>query len=122
MKTKARIDSIRKREKIEEKYSWDRVSDSEEERHSHRIRAIIAAIAISAIFILFVVKLYELQVTNHEYYLVKAENNRIKIRPIQAPRGLIYDRNGKIIAENFNTFDLIVKKERVKDRKVFMKN
>ena len=119
MKTKARIDSIRKREKIEEKYSWDRVSDSEEERHSHRIRAIIAAIAISAIFILFVVKLYELQVTNHEYYLVKAENNRIKIRPIQAPRGLIYDRNGKIIAENFNTFDLIVKKERVKDRKVF---
>ena len=67
MKTKARIDSIRKRQKIEEKYSWDRVSDSEEERESHKIRAIIAAISITAIFILFVFKLYELQVTNHEY-------------------------------------------------------
>ncbi len=122
MKTKARIDSIRKRQKIEEKYSWDRVSDSEEERHSHKIRAIIAAISITAVFVLFVFKLYELQVTNHEYYLVKAENNRIKIRPIQAPRGLIYDRNGKEIAKNFNTFDLIAKKERVKNKKVFFDN
>ena len=77
MKTKARIDSIRKRQKIEEKYSWDRMSDTEEERHSHKIRAIIAAVFISAIFIIFIIRLFELQVTNHEYYLLQAENNRI---------------------------------------------
>ena len=122
MKTKARIDSIRKRQKIEEKYSWDRMSDTEEERHSHKIRAIIAAVFISAIFIIFIIRLFELQVTNHEYYLLQAENNRIKIRPIQAPRGLILDRNGKIMAENYNTFDLIAKKERVKDKKIFFTN
>ena len=122
MKTKARIDSIRKRQKIEEKYSWDRMSDSEGERHSHKIRAIVAAVFISVIFIIFIIRLFELQVTNHEYYLLQAENNRIKIRPIQAPRGVIFDRNGKIMAENYNTFDLIVKKERVQDKKIFFTN
>ena len=54
MKTKARIDSIRKRQKIEEKYSWDRMSDSEGERHSHKVRAIIAAEFISVIIIIFI--------------------------------------------------------------------
>ena len=121
MKTKARIDSIRKRQKIEEKYSWDRMSDSEEERRSHKTRSIIAAVIVSIVFVIYVIKLYEVQVTEHEYFLVKAENNRIKIRPIQAPRGLILDRSGKRIAENYNTFDLIVKKERVQNKKVFLK-
>jgi len=121
MKTKARIDSIRKKRKVEEKYSWERVSDSEDERHSHKVRALIAAAAVIFIFSAYITKLYDLQVSQHEYYLVKAENNRIKIRPVQALRGLILDRNGKRIAENFNTFDLIVKKERIKDDKVFVK-
>ena len=121
MKTKARIDSIRKRRKVEEKYSWDRMSDSDSERHSHKIRAIIAATAVIIVFFIYITKLYDLQVSQHEFYLVKAENNRIKIRPIQALRGLILDRNGERIAENYNTFDLVVKKERIEDKRVFVK-
>ena len=121
MKTKARIDSIRKRQKVEEKYNWDRMSDSDSERQSHKIRVLIAAAAVVLLFFTYVVKLYDLQVANHDFYLVKAEKNRIKVRPIQAPRGLILDRNGKRIAENYNTFDLIVKKERVTNKRDFFK-
>ena len=42
MKTKARKDSIRKRNNFEEKYSRDPMSNAESERRSHRIRALIA--------------------------------------------------------------------------------
>ncbi len=115
MKTKARSDSIRKRRNIEEKYSWDRISDSDSERKSHKSRAIVAAGIVLLFFITYIFKLYEVQVSDHEYYSVKSDSNRIRIRPIQATRGIIYDRAGKILAENINTFDLIIKKERISD-------
>ena len=115
MKTKARSDSIRKRRNIEEKYSWDRISDSDSERKSHKSRAIVAAGIVLLFFITYIFKLYEVQVSDHEYYSVKSDSNRIRIRPVQATRGIIYDRAGKILAENINTFDLIIKKERISD-------
>ena len=107
MKTKARSDSIRKRRNIEEKYSWDRLSNSDDERRSHRIRAIIATAIVIFFFSTYMVKLYRVQVSNHEYYSVKSDSNRIRIRPIQATRGVIYDRHGEVLAENINTFNLV---------------
>ena len=115
MKTKARKDNIRKRNKIEEKYSWDRMNDAEEERRSHGIRAIIASLIVLAIFTLYVLKLYEVQISEYEYYATKSDSNRIRIRPIQALRGNIFDRNGEILAKNISTFDLIIKRENVQE-------
>ena len=121
MKTKARKDSIRKRKNIEEKYSWDRLSDSDHERKSHKARALIATVIVISLFLLYMVKLYRVQVSDHEYYSVKSDSNRIRIRPIQATRGIIYDRKGSILADNISTFNLIVKKELIKDKKDFLK-
>ena len=120
MKTKARSDSIRKRRNIEEKYSWDRLSNSDDERRSHRIRAIIATAIVIFFFSTYMVKLYRVQVSNHEYYSVKSDSNRIRIRPIQATRGVIYDRHGEVLAENINTFNLVVKKERIINKALFI--
>jgi penicillin-binding protein 2 len=120
MKTKSRRDSIRKRRNIEEKYSWDRLSNSDGERRSHRARALIATIIVISLFSLYMVKLYRVQVSNHEYYSVKSDSNRIKIRPVQATRGIIYDRKGNILADNISTFNLIVKKELISDKKDFL--
>ena len=120
MKTKSRRDSIRKRKNIEEKYSWDRLSDSDDERKSHKIRALIATIIVVSLFSLYMTKLYQVQVSNHEYYSVKSDSNRIKIRPVQATRGIIYDRKGSILADNISTFNLVVKKELIGDKKDFL--
>ena len=120
MKTKSRRDSIRKRKNIEEKYSWDRLSDSDDERKSHKIRALIATVIVVSLFSLYMAKLYKVQVSNHEYYSVKSDSNRIKIRPVQATRGIIYDRKGSILADNISTFNLVVKKELIGDKKDFL--
>ena len=41
-----------------------------------------------------------LQVWQHQDYAIKAENNRIALLPMQAPRGLILDRYGEVLARN----------------------
>ena len=119
-KTKARSEHIRKRAKIEEKYSWDRMSDADDERQSHSTRAVIASIVVLTIFTLYLFKLYEVQVSSHEYYATKSDSNRIRIRPIPAQRGNIFDRHGKILAKNITTFDLIVKKEKINNYEEFL--
>ena len=120
MKTKSRRDSIRKRKIIEEKYSWDRLSDAGDERKSHKVRALIATVVVISLFLVYMVKLYKVQVSSHEYYSVKSDSNRIKIRPVQATRGIIYDRKGNILADNISTFNLVVKKELISDKKDFL--
>ena len=120
MKTKAREDNIRKRNKIEEKYSWDRMNDADEERRSHAKRAIIATIIVLAIFTTYLYKLYQVQISEYEYYAIKSESNRVRIRPVQSLRGNIYDRNGQILAKNVSTFDLIIKKEKIRNDDIFL--
>jgi len=52
------------------------------------------------IFILLGTRLAYLQVIRHETYWMQAEENRLRILPITAPRGEIYDRNGRKIVTN----------------------
>ena len=69
MKTKARKDSIRKRDNFEEKYSRDPMSNAENERRSHRSRALIATGIVLIFFTAYISELYEVQVAEHSYYL-----------------------------------------------------
>ncbi|MBI4837269.1 MAG: penicillin-binding protein 2 [Candidatus Portnoybacteria bacterium] len=48
-----------------------------------------------------------LQIVNGSSYLAQAEKNRIRIAPIFAPRGIIYDKDGKQLVYNVSSFDLV---------------
>jgi penicillin-binding protein 2 len=56
-----------------------------------------------------------LQVHGHREFLLRSEANRIKPRPIVPARGLIYDRNGRLLADNVPAYRLEVVPEQVKD-------
>ncbi|HEY5997103.1 MAG TPA: penicillin-binding transpeptidase domain-containing protein, partial [Candidatus Deferrimicrobiaceae bacterium] len=60
-----------------------------------------------AVFVLLLSRIYWLQIAQYEKYKTLSENNRLRIRTIRAPRGLILDRNGKPIAETQASYDLI---------------
>lgn len=64
---------------------------------------------------LIMVNLYHLQVTQYEDYQTRSNGNRIKVLPIAPNRGLIYDRNGVILAENRPVFSLEIIPEEVDD-------
>src|SRR3712207_9394884 len=62
------------------------------------------------------VRLYILQVVNGDYYAERAENQRIRLLRIPAPRGAIFDRNGKLLVDSRSTFNVILSREDVKGR------
>ncbi|CUS40203.1 Penicillin-binding protein 2 (PBP-2) [hydrothermal vent metagenome] len=56
-----------------------------------------------------------LQIELHEKYKNLSENNRVQLRPLAPNRGLIYDRNGVLLAENIPSYSLTIVAERVRD-------
>lgn len=69
-------------------------------------RITVAAILIGALTLLLLLRLTYLQVVSHRYYATLSQANRINPIPILPPRGLILDRNGVVLAQNFPVFTL----------------
>jgi penicillin-binding protein 2 len=60
-------------------------------------------------------KLAYLQVLNHRHFTTLSENNRVKLQPLAPTRGLIFDRNGVLLAENLISHRLEITPELVQD-------
>ncbi|WEN15128.1 penicillin-binding protein 2 [Rhodanobacter sp. AS-Z3] len=80
-----------------------------------RRRALAAFALIVLGLCLLLVRFAFLQVTHHEEFATRSQNNRVKPRAIPPARGLIYDRNGVLLADNVPAFRLEVVPEQVKD-------
>ena len=63
-------------------------------------RARTASVLLIATFALLVGAFFRTQVLQNAQYVLQSEENRLREVPLPAPRGIIYDRNGNIIAEN----------------------
>jgi penicillin-binding protein 2 len=63
-------------------------------------RATVARVLLVAGFLSLTSAFFRAQVMRNKEYLAQAEQNRFREVPLAAPRGIIYDRNGRIIAEN----------------------
>ncbi len=71
-----------------------------------RRRLHAGAILIAVLVLLLLARLYDLQVRDHGHYASLAESNRTSLIPVAAPRGLIYDDKGKILADNYSAYTL----------------
>ena len=71
-----------------------------------RSRILIAAAVVVLGFGLLIGRFVFLQVIQHEYYITRAEDNRISLVPIAPNRGVIQDRNGLVLARNYSAFTL----------------
>src|SRR5256714_11500743 len=60
------------------------------------------------------VRLYLLQIVNGPRYAEIAENQRIRLLPIPAPRGVIFDRNGKLLVDSKPIYSIILSREDTK--------
>lgn len=84
-------------------------------------RALVAALIMLFLLVLLLSRLYFLQISNQKYYATLSENNRISIQPIAPTRGLIFDRNGVLLAQNLPSYTLSIIPEHVKDLKGTLK-
>ena len=79
----------------------------------HRILA--AFIVILLLTSGLIVRLIYLQIVGHEHYSTLAKDNSIKIEPLVPTRGIIFDRHGKVLAENTQSFSLELIPEQISD-------
>ncbi|AYN95702.1 MULTISPECIES: penicillin-binding protein 2 [Pseudomonas] len=94
-----------------------RLKDHEKDARQVRSRVFIGMAVIAFLSCLLVARMYYLQVMQYDYHSTLSENNRVHVQPIPPTRGLIYDRNGVILADNRPSFSLTVTRERAGDWK-----
>lgn len=70
---------------------------------------------VFCVMLLLISRLFYLQIFQHDTYSTKADSNRISKEPIAPNRGLIFDRNGVLLADNQPTYAVSIIKERAKD-------
>ncbi|PJI73087.1 penicillin-binding protein 2 [Pseudomonas asiatica] len=89
-----------------------RLKDHEKDARLVRNRVVVGAVAIMLLICVLIARLYYLQVIQHDYHSTLSENNRVHVQPIPPTRGLIFDRNGVIVADNRPSFSLSMTRER----------
>jgi len=78
-------------------------------------RIIAAAIIVLLLSGLLVARLVQLQVVNYERFAELSQGNRFRIEPLPPNRGLIFDRNGLVIAENLPNWELVAIAEEIEN-------
>jgi penicillin-binding protein 2 len=76
-------------------------------------RTFIAFVGVLLLLLILFSNIYSLQVDSFEKYQTRSNSNRIKLLPVAPNRGLIYDRNGIILADNKPVYSLAVIPEEV---------
>lgn len=76
-------------------------------------RNIVAAILVLFFIALLALRLGKLQLLEHGHFTTKSIDNRVRVEPIPPTRGLIFDRNGVLLAQNLPTYSLEITPEQV---------
>ncbi|MEQ8955807.1 MAG: penicillin-binding protein 2, partial [Gammaproteobacteria bacterium] len=91
------------------------LKDHEAESRLFNRRLGTAAVFICTLFTALVIKLVDLQVFQYQYFSARSDGNRLHSQYVPPPRGLIFDRNGKLLADNQPIFNLTVVREQIED-------
>ncbi len=97
------------------------VSDHSYAANIFKFRAIVAAILCLLMLGGLLFRLAWLQIVDYAHFADLSEHNRIRLMALPPTRGLIYDRNGVILAENKPTFHLEIIPEQVENMEATLK-
>ncbi len=93
--------------------TFESVKDIFEEKRSFTRRVVVAGLVVLLLGGLLLVRLAQIQLVQHDYYVTRADENRMRLIPVPPVRGLIYDRNGALLAQNQPSFVLAITPEKV---------
>ena len=80
-------------------------------------RQLLLAFQIGAVlvFIVLAVSFWNFQIGQHTRFSEMAENNHSRTLPLRAPRGVVFDRDGRVLVENRYSLNISLVRERVED-------
>jgi len=94
-----------------------RIKDTWAEQRLFLRRAVLAGLLVFGLSSVVVARLAQLQIAQYDYFSAQSQGNRISVQPAPPQRGLIFDRNGQVLAENVPSFQLELTPEQVPDVK-----
>src|SRR5258705_3416969 len=86
-----------------------------DDRRSLTIRLAVIQYTVAVLFAALAVGFWVFQIAQHQKFLETAENNRTRKLPLPAPRGVLLDRDGKILVENENILNIALVREQTKN-------
>ncbi|MEQ1910204.1 MAG: penicillin-binding protein 2, partial [Vicinamibacterales bacterium] len=86
-----------------------------EERQRFEVRLSALQYVIAGLFAVLVGSFWVLQIAQHDRYQEMAENNHQRTLPLRAPRGVVFDREGRVLVENRHSFSISIVREHTKD-------
>ena len=93
----------------------EQLRDDHVENRLIRRRLVFAAVVVLLLLGLILGRLYVLQVVDYEHFSTLSDSNRVRIKALPPPRGLIYDRNGLVLADNLPAYRLELVREQIAD-------
>jgi penicillin-binding protein 2 len=91
------------------------IKDHHSEKRLFITRVILASVFSILLLGIVIARLIQLQIVEHELYAEQSQGNRIRIEAVPPTRGLIFDRRGKVLAENLPAYQLELIPEQVPD-------
>jgi penicillin-binding protein 2 len=91
------------------------LKNPEHELRQFRLRLSVAGGFVLVLFVILLGRFIWLQIVQHEYYMTKAEENRISIVPVVPNRGVITDANGAVLARSYSAYTLEIAPNKVAD-------
>ncbi len=76
-------------------------------------RMMVSAFIVLLLMGVLVYRYFDLQIHQYEKYRTESDRNRVQLQPIAPKRGIIFDRNGVVLADNAPSYSLTITKERV---------
>ena len=92
-----------------------RIKDDALEQRMFFQRSLVAGAIVTVVALLLGARAFWLQVVQHEHYFELSQGNRARIEPLPPNRGIIYDREGRVIAENTPAYQLELVREQAGD-------
>jgi len=79
------------------------------------MRLMVLQVSVVVMFAALAISFWFLQIIQHARYQEMAENNHQRTLALRAPRGVLFDRNGKVLVENRHSFNVSIVREHTKD-------
>ncbi|WP_029652992.1 penicillin-binding protein 2 [Marinobacter daepoensis] len=95
--------------------AWGEFKNTAAERRLFQRRAMVVLVFVVILMAGLLARMYQLQIVEHDIYTTLSDKNRVQVQSVPPPRGLVYDRNNVLLAENRPVFSLTVVPERVGD-------
>ncbi|MBI2187532.1 MAG: penicillin-binding protein 2 [Acidobacteria bacterium] len=86
-----------------------------EDRRRIAVRLMVLQVSVIVAFAALAISFWFLQIVQHARYQEMAENNHQRTLALRAPRGVLFDRHGKVLVENRHSFNVSIVREHTTD-------